>query len=123
MVNELNEQEKKDMDEMKKSLEAANQKKIEEMEAKEKEIQDALNADKEYLKKLAEENRELAEKEARRDRVDKYDQKKENFEQQAKEERVVHSLNFLPAKYLTNHSSLPPSLSFRLPFKYFSTQS
>lgn len=87
MVNELNEQEKKDMDEMKKSLEAANQKKIEEMEAKEKEIQDALNADKEYLKKLAEENRELAEKEARRDRVDKYDQKKENFEQQAKEER------------------------------------
>jgi len=38
MVNELNEQEKKDMEDMRKSLEAANQKKIEEMEAKEKEI-------------------------------------------------------------------------------------
>jgi len=43
MVNELNEQEKKDMEELKKSLEAANKKKIEDMEAKEKEINDRLN--------------------------------------------------------------------------------
>ena len=73
MVNELNEQEKKDIEELKKSLESANKKKLEEMEAKEKELNDNLNADKEYLRKLAEENRELADKEARRDRVDAYD--------------------------------------------------
>ena len=43
---------------------------------------------------------------------------------EAKEERAVHSLNFLPAKYLT---TIHPFLSFpfllclllRLPFKYF----
>ena len=81
MVNELNEQEKKDMEELKKSLEAANKKKIEDMEAKEKEINDRLNQDKEYIKKLAEDHKELAEKEARRDRIDAYDQKLENFEE------------------------------------------
>lgn len=81
MVNELNEQEKKDMEELKKSLEAANKKKIDEMEAKEREINERLNQDKEYIKKLAEDHKELAEKEARRDRIDAYDQKLENFEE------------------------------------------
>ena len=41
---------------------------------------------------------------------------------EAKEERAVHSLNFLPAKYLTTIHPFLCLLRY-LPFKYFSTQS
>ena len=55
MVAELNEQEKKDIEELKASLEAANKKRIEEMEQQERDEEARLMLRKKELGKLTEE--------------------------------------------------------------------
>ena len=85
MVAELNEQEKKDIEDLKASLEAANKKRIEEMEQHEREVEEALNLQKLELGKLSEAEKELLTKQLKRNRVDNEAKRRKNAEENAEE--------------------------------------
>ena len=59
MIADLNEQEKKDIEALKASLEEANKKRIKEMEDHEREIEEAILLQKQELGKLSEMEKEI----------------------------------------------------------------
>lgn len=70
MVAEFNDQEKKDIAELKASLEEANKKRITEMEKQEKELEEALLLHKAELANLSEAEKDIINKQLRRSKVD-----------------------------------------------------
>ena len=70
MVAEFNDQEKKDIAELKASLEEANKKRIAEMEKQEKELEEALLLHKAELANLSEAEKDIINKQLRRSKVD-----------------------------------------------------
>jgi len=80
MVNELNEQESKDIAELKASLEAENKKRLAEIDQQNKELEAELALKNKQLNDLSEQDKAIFRKQQKRDRIDNKEKRRKEHE-------------------------------------------